>query len=175
MTQKKPDTSFYSGQKSTRVVNRLYELDGKKKEKIAALQYQKYKDELSGLQSKPEISLTSKLIAQYKVNKPINKRVKEVLDRKEENLRKLTEEVQENKKAKEPELTFKPDINRKGEKTRTSKEFTNQIYAWQLRKTETIQREQYDNLTKELEELTFKPVINEKSKRIISYKVIFIN
>ena len=142
------------------------------------MQYQKYKEELSGLQSKPEISLTSKLIAQYKVNKPINKRVKEVLDRKEENLRKLTEEVQENKKAKEPELTFKPDINRKKigtEKTRTAKEFQTQIYAWQLRKTETIQREQYDNLTKEQEELTFKPVINEKSKRMILHKVKNIN
>jgi len=169
--------SFNNPPKSHRTVNRLYDLESKKKEKLAAMQFQKYKDELSTLQTKPEISLTSKLIAKYKVTQPIYARTQDILNQKEQNLKKLKDEVEVKKKALEPDLPFEPQINKKSGfgKSRTVKEFTTQVYAWQSKKNESIQREQYETLTRELETLTFKPLINTKSKYLIMNKTMSEN
>jgi hypothetical protein len=90
----------------TATVNRLYEMDSKKKERIAALQFQKYKEELSTLKNKPDISLTSKILAENKVKEPIYQRSQSILKQKEENLNKLRKNIEEVKNIREPPPTF---------------------------------------------------------------------
>ena len=152
-----------------KTVNRLYDLENKKREKLATMQYQKYKEELSSLRSKPEISLNSKLLASGRRKQPIHMRTDAVLKKKNENLSKLKREIDQQKLEKEPEPTFQPNINRKYyyDRPRTAKEFTTHVFAWQSRRNEALQKEQYENITREMETLTFKPYINDKSRKIV--------
>ena len=156
-------------------VNRLLELENKKREKIAAMQYQKYKEELAALKAKPEISLNSKLLASNRSRTPIYMRTNEVLKRKEANLEKLRKEIEEQRHEKDPEPTFQPNIKRRDpyDRPRTAKEFANHVFAWQSKKNEFLQKEQYETITREMETLTFKPFINPKSRQLVA-KVIKI-
>lgn len=151
-------------------VNRLYELESRKKEKLAALQFQRYKEELSTLRQKPEISLYSKIIAEQKQQTPIYERSLSIMRQREENINRMRRELEEKKADLDSSITFQPDLSstRKYnmERARTPQEFAAHVYAWNHKKSENIQREQYDNITRELTELTFKPKINNKSRSI---------
>jgi len=151
-------------------VNRLHELDNKKREKIAAKQFQQYKQELSALRSKPQISLNSRIIAEQKRSVPIYERTQMIMKQKEENINKLRRELEARREDRDLSPTFHPDLSftkrYNYEKQRTLKEFTAQMYAWQHRKNEALQKEQYENIARELSELTFKPKINNKSRSI---------
>jgi len=150
----------------------LYELDNKKKEKIAAMQFQKYKEEISTLRKKPEISYNSRVIAEQKYKSPIYERSLAVMKQREENINKIRRELEETKEDIEPSPTFQPDLSStrryKYERSRTPQEFTNHVYAWQQKKNQAIQKEQYETVTRELSGLTFKPKINNKSRNIMA-------
>jgi len=154
----------------TDAVNRLYEHENRKKEKLAALQFQRYKEELSTLRQKPEISLNSKIIAEQKNKAPIYERSIAVMKQREENINRMRRELEETRADLDSSITFQPDLSCTRryhyERSRTPQEFTAHVYAWHQKKNEAIQKEQYENITRELSELTFKPKINTKSRCI---------
>jgi len=118
---------------------------------------------------KPEISLNSKIIAEQKNKAPIYERYLSVMKQREENINKMRRELEETRVDMDSSPTFQPDLSftkrfNHHERSRTPQEFTNHVYAWQQKKNENIQREQYENITRELSELTFKPKINNKSR-----------
>lgn len=140
------------------------------KEKIAALQYQKYKEELSQTKSKPFVTQASKNLLKHRDLVPIHDRSAIILARREENLAHLREEKAMQKLQEERSIPYQPNIYTRRStinEIRTVKEFVNQSYAWQAKKNETIQRERYAKLIEEMEPLTFRPQINEKSLRIV--------
>lgn len=156
-------------EKSPSIVDRLYQQDNRKKEKLAAMQFQKYKEEVSALKQKPEISLNSKIIAERRNKTPIYERYLTVMKQREENINRMRKELEDKNPDLDSAATFQPDLSftkrfNHHERSRTPQEFTNHVYAWQQKKNETIQREQYENITRELSELTFKPKINNKSR-----------
>ena len=155
--------------KSMEIVDRLYQQEIKKKERLAAMQFQKYKEETSLLRDKPEISLNSKILAEQKHKIPIYERSLIIMKQREENINRMRRELEETRLDTESP-TFQPDLSFTKrftpERSRTPQEFTSQVYAWQQKKNEAIQREQYENITRELAELTFKPKINTKSRSI---------
>ncbi len=107
-------------------------------------------------------------MAENRPREPIYQRSQVILKQKEENLTRLKKHIEETRNEREPPPTFQPNLMSKRSiqdesRIRSAKEFTSQVYAWQNKRQETIQKEQYENLTKELEELTFKPKINKKS------------
>lgn len=149
----------------------MYQADSRYKEKITAMQYRKYKEELSMLRDKPEISQASKNLAKNLNVTPIHERTREVLNKKQENLVKLKAEVDSQREKSQETYTFQPEKftkSRNRSEVRTTKEFMSHVYAWQSRKNETIQKEKYDSMTKELEGLTFRPYINDLSRRLAS-------
>lgn len=159
--------------KSMEIVDRLYQREIKKKEKLAAMQFQKYKEETATLRDKPEISLNSKILAEQKHKIPIYERSIAIMKQREENINRMRRELEESRLDTDSP-TFQPDLSftkrfaheRHHERSRTPQEFASQVYAWQQKKNEAIQREQYENITRELAELTFKPKINNKSRNI---------
>jgi len=151
-------------------INRLYEHENRKKEKIAAMQFQRYKEELSTLRQKPEISLHSKIIAEQKQKAPIYERSIAIMKQREENINRIRRELEDTKGDQDLAMTFQPDLSctkrYNYERSRTPQEFTAHVYAWNQKKNEAIQKEQYENITRELSELTFKPQINTKSRNM---------
>lgn len=128
------------------------------------------------MKPKPFISQNSKKLLQNKSYTPIQERSRDILAKREENLAHLREEkFYQQLKEEESINTFQPEIYTRKyppNRVRTVKQFTNQVYAWQARKNEHIQREKYDKLTQELEGLTFRPEINEKSRKLAQKVII---
>lgn len=121
--------------------------------------------------------MNSKILAENRVREPIYQRSQTILKQKEDNINKLKKQIEEQKNQKDPPPTFQPNLVSKkplqeNNRIRSAKEFTSQVYAWQSRKQELLQKEQYETLTKEMEELTFKPKINKKSRELAE-KVFF--
>ena len=89
----------------------------------------------------------------------------------------LREESQRTQREKEMQhCTFHPEILTKSStqsEFRTVREFTNEHYAWQVRKQETIEKEKYKVLAKEMEGVTFKPKINRNSSKIFEQVISF--
>ena len=149
---------------------RLYEHGIHYKEQQAARQYRRYMEELATLKSKPDINETSKVLATKKAKMPIHKRTGQVLEEKQRNLEKLKEEV-ESRKEKLP--SFHPELPsriRNPSEVRSVREFTKQVYTWQAKKNEAIQKGQHETMTRELDDVTFRPLINQKS-RVLAEKV----
>ena len=157
-------------------MNRLYNLDLKRKEKLTNLQFERYKKELATLRQKPRISPNSRAIAEKKKKDPIFKRTDMVIKQKEENIMKIRQNLETARGESESSPTFKPQLNmssrRNYERSRTPEEFTAHVYAWHYRKNDNLQRKQYESLQKEFSQLQFKPEINNKSKRLAN-KVAF--
>lgn len=132
------------------------------------MQYQKYKEELAELKARPEISINSRMLALNRPKQPVYMRTEAVLKKKEENIKKLKQEVEEAKKKKEIE-SIPPWVMKNKttpERHRSQSEFLNHVFSWQTRRNEILQREQYEAITQEMDKLTFKPYINPKSRQL---------
>lgn len=132
------------------------------------MQYQKYKEELAELKARPEISINSRMLALNRPKQPVYMRTEAVLKKKEENIKKLKQEVEEAKKKKEIESIPPWVMKHKTtpERHRSQSEFLNHVFSWQTRRNEILQREQYEAITQEMDKLTFKPYINPKSRQL---------
>ena len=157
-------------------VNRLYDLDIKRREKLTHLQFQRYKQELATLRQKPEISSHSRAIAEKKKKAPIFERTSMIIKQKEENIIKLRQNLETARGETDSSPTFKPELNmttrRNYERSRTPEEFTADVYAWHYQKNDNLRRKQYEDIQKEFSQLTFTPKINNKSKQLAD-KVAF--
>jgi hypothetical protein len=123
--------------------------------------------------------LNSKILAENRIREPIYQRSQTILKQKEDNLSKLKRQIEDQQSRKEPPPTFQPNLVTKkpleeNNRIRSAKEFTSQLYAWQSKKQELLQKEQYETLTKEMEELTFKPKINKRSKELAEKVLVIV-
>src|SRR5689334_10159845 len=129
-----------------KTVERLYELENKKQEKLASMQYQKYKEEIAMLKAKPEISINSRMLVNNRVKQPVYMRTTAVLKKKADNLERLKRDVEDRKRQKEieaiPEWVLRPKPY--DARPRSANEFLNHVFSWQTKKNEFLQREQYE-------------------------------
>ena len=68
------DTRNTRADRCNTTIERLYELESKKKEKIAVMQFKRYQQEISTLRQKPAISLNSKIIVEGRQKVPLFER-----------------------------------------------------------------------------------------------------
>ena len=152
-------------------VERLYAASIASREKIAAKQFLKHKEEIAQMKMKPYINESSKMLLRDKDIAPIHQRVDEVLEQKEFAIQRMKEEaIRINEEKLMGPCTFHPDTlnkSRSRSEIRSVSDYAKEHYTWQMKKNEALEKHRFDLLVKEMDGVTFKPEINKNSRQIV--------
>ena len=129
------------------------------------------------MRTNPKINPKSKQLLNNDNQKPLFLRVSEVQKRKNEGIEKTKHVLESQRKEKEPEPTFVPDLSttkKKEDKTRSVPEFLNDLEEWRKKKKENTEKFHISLLTEEMKEYTFHPQLNKHSLKMASQVPFFI-
>jgi len=141
------------------------------KEQLSIL---KEKVEEAQVQSKPVVNPHSqKLLNNKQDHTPIYKRYHSEMEQQNSHKQKLKEQYEQMEALKNPEPSFKPEINPTSKAIigqRTFEDFLNDNQNWLEQRHENKQTKLYESLIEQELDLTMHPSINSKSDRIMLKK-----
>lgn len=156
-------------------LNRFSILEKVKQEKIENLKKEQEEYELKQIKATPSIN-KSIPYSNFQRTKPIHLRTNEILSARKEKQKRLVNQIQLEKEARDPSPNYKPDLAlthhrnySSARKKRSTSEFLKAVEGWYNKKNEKIQVSQITMMNKEMKKMPFHPKINNKWQNIVVF------